>query len=254
MKSLFLSILVFITQSISQVTDSTHKIDHLYPSPNLEIKYQQDWQKIPFNNRLNEFRKKPIGYNKIVFLGNSIIEAGHNWNEKFAVDNIVNRGITGDFSEGVLARLDEIIYYNPLAVFVLIGINDIFDDHSRRQEITPQYVANNIKRIAKKIKSKCRNTKIFIQTIIPVDTLKFMDFYDRQLPIYKLSLNDQINEINLLIKDKKNKDYSIIDLHSSFVDERGLMNGKYTTDGVHLNDTGYRIWVGYIEKYILSFN
>ena len=41
--------------------------------------------------------------------------------------------------------------------------------------------------------------------------------------------------------------------HSLFADKRGLMNKQYTTDGVHLNNTGYSIWVKHIKKDILSF-
>ena len=250
MKLLLLSIVVLINQSISQTNDSQRKNNYLYPSPNLEIRYQQEWQKIPFNNRVNDFQNNPIGYNKIVFLGNSIIEAGNNWNEKFGVDNIINRGISGDFTEGVLSRLNEIIYYKPIAVFILIGINDIFDDHANRKDITTQYVASNIMQIANQVKMNSNETKIFIQTILPVDTVRFMDFHDRKLPVYKISLNDQINKINLLIKD--NKDHTIIDLHSLFIDKRGLMNKQFTTDGVHLNNAGYSFWVENIRKDILS--
>tara|TARA_X000000368_G_scaffold396161_1_gene364209 strand:+ start:98 stop:856 length:759 start_codon:yes stop_codon:yes gene_type:complete len=227
---------------------------NIYPSEKLKIKYQQDWQKPLFNNRVNEFRNKPIGHNKIVFLGNSIIEAGNNWNEKLAVDNIINRGISGDFTEGVLARLDEIVYYKPLAVFLLIGINDIFDDHAKRKDITPRYVANNIKLIASTIKSKSKKSKIFIQTILPVDTARFMDFHNRILPVYKSSLNAQINQINQLIKDGMNEEYAIVDLHTLFIDERGLMNEKFTTDGVHLNDLGYSMWSNVIRNDILALN
>ena len=250
MKLLLLSIVVLINQSISQTNDSQRKNNYLYPSPNLEIRYQQEWQKIAFNNRVNDFRNNPIGNNKIVFLGNSIIEAGNNWNEKFGVDNIINRGISGDFTEGVLSRLNEIIYYKPIAVFILIGINDIFDDHANRKDITTQYVASNIMQIANQVKMNSNETKIFIQTILPVDTVRFMDFHDRKLPVYKISLNDQINKINLLIKD--NKDHTIIDLHSLFIDKRGLMNKQFTTDGVHLNNAGYSFWVENIRKDILS--
>ena len=252
MKLLFLSIVALINLSCYQKIPSQGKQNYIYPSPNLEIKYQQDWQKTPFNNRINDFRNEPIGENKIVFLGNSIIEAGSNWNEKFGVNYIVNRGISGDFTEGVLSRLNEIFYYKPLAVYILIGINDIFDDHLNRKDITPLYVASNIMQIAKQIKVNSNDTKIFIQTILPVDTLRYTEFHDRKLPIYKISLNEQINQINLLIEEI-NKDHSIIDLHSLFADNRGLMNKKYTTDGVHLNNTGYSIWVKHIKKDILSF-
>ena len=44
--------------------------------------------------------------------------------------------------------------------------------------------------------------------------------------------------------------YKVIDLHSVFTDQDGLMNREYTTDGVHLNNNGYSIWVDYIHGYI----
>ena len=51
-----------------------------------------------------------------------------NYETAFDVNNIVNRGISGDYTEGVLGRLNEVIYYKPIAVFLLIGLNDFFDD------------------------------------------------------------------------------------------------------------------------------
>ena len=134
----------------------------IYPSDKLDIKYQQDWQKTPFNNRVNDFRNEPIGHNKIVFLGNSIIEAGNNWNEKFGVDNIVNRGISGDYTAGVLKRLDEIIFYKPNAVFLMIGINEFFADNSEKPEVNPENVAKNILKIADTITKHSPKTKDII--------------------------------------------------------------------------------------------
>ena len=46
----------------------------LYPSINTKIKYQQDWQKDFYHKKLSEFKVSPIGFNKIVFLGNSITQ------------------------------------------------------------------------------------------------------------------------------------------------------------------------------------
>ena len=65
-------------------------------------------------------------------------------------------------------------------------------------------------------------------------------------------LNGQINQINQLIKEDIY--HSIVDLHSLFIDERGLMNEKFTTDGVHLNDMSYSVWVDAIRNDILSLN
>jgi hypothetical protein len=66
----------------------------LYPIEEETIKYQQDWQFDLYYKRIKEFKNSPIGYDKIVFLGNSITEAGGDWNKRFGVKNIVNRGIS----------------------------------------------------------------------------------------------------------------------------------------------------------------
>ena len=51
-------------------------------------------------------------------------------------------------------------------------------------------------------------------------------------------------------KIKKNQDtnvFEIIDLYSVFVDKHGLIKGDLSTDGVHLNEAGYQVWVDYIK-------
>ncbi len=73
-----------------------------------------------------------------------------------------NRGISGDVTAGVLNRLAEIYYYKPKKVFIKIGINDLFHN-----ELTPEYIANNIKLIVDKIHLESPQTKIYVQTILP---------------------------------------------------------------------------------------
>ena len=62
--------------------------------------------------------------NEIIMLGNSITD-GCEWSELFQNSNIKNRGISGDITEGVLYRLDEVTRSKPAKVFLLIGINDL---------------------------------------------------------------------------------------------------------------------------------
>jgi lysophospholipase L1-like esterase len=204
-----------------------------------------------YEKRIDQFKKHPIGNNKIVFLGNSITEEGGDWNKKFDVHNIVNRGISGDITEGILVRLDEIIFYKPIAVFLLIGINDIFDtDISNREKITPLYVANNIIKIANQIIDHSPSTKIYIQTILPINHEIYIEekgFF----PEHIVPLSEQIIQINSMIINQADvQQYKVIDLHSVFTNQDGLMNREYTTDGVHLNNNGYSVWVEYIHDYI----
>ena len=235
------------------VQEKIKTLDSFYPEKNTSIKYQQEWQMNFYNERIEEFKKDPIGQNKIVFLGNSITEGGGDWSTRFDVNNIVNRGISGDITEGILDRLDEIIYYKPIAVFLLIGINDIFNaDIPDREKITPSYVSENILKIADQIADQSPSIKIFIQTILPVNHEIYTEI-NGMFPDHAVPLPVQINQINSLIKnnDLGNK-YTIIDLHSAFVDEHGLMNGAYSTDGVHQSDAGYQVWVEYVGKYVKS--
>ena len=72
----------------------------------------------------NQFELLPNRKKEIVFLGNSITARG-NWSEWFNNKRIINRGISGDRTDGVLYRLDEVISSKPKKIFLLIGVNDI---------------------------------------------------------------------------------------------------------------------------------
>ena len=211
------------------------------------IKNHNNDQKEFYYKRCSEFDKSPIGIDKIVFLGDSITEGAQNWNKYFDSKNIVNRGISGDTTEGVLARLDEICYYKPLAVFLLIGINDIFNiDPPNLDRVTMEIVANNILRISDRVINQS-TAKIFIQTILPINNKLFFN-ENGWFPNHKVPLNDQISKINTLIKNQsKDNLYIVIDLHSAFLNNNGLLNEACTTDGVHLNKYGYETWAEFIK-------
>ena len=48
---------------------------------------------------------------------------------KLGIENVRNRGISGDVTDGVLLRLGELIKYKPTSIFIMIGINDLFNLH-----------------------------------------------------------------------------------------------------------------------------
>lgn len=69
----------------------------------IEVRHQQ---------KLSMFKATPVSNGAIVFVGNSITEGG-NWSELFPDKHILNRGIGGDVSDGVLKRLRQIVHGNP---------------------------------------------------------------------------------------------------------------------------------------------
>jgi lysophospholipase L1-like esterase len=220
-------------------------LQNLYPPPDTVINGQLDWQKRFYFDRISEFKQNPIGKNKIVFLGNSIVKGGGNWNERYELNNIVNRGISGDYTKGVLKRLDEILFYKPVSVFLMIGINEFFADNSKNTKINPKYVAKNILKIADIISEHSPKTKVFIHTILPINNDQYIRVkevnYNFLHSKYTPSINSQIEETNSILKS--NRQYQVIDLHSIFIDKTFKLNPNLSSDGVHLNENGYNLWV-----------
>ena len=224
---------------------SCSKDINLYPDPNTIIKDQQEWQKKFYFDRISEFKNKPIGKNKIVFLGNSIMQGGGNWNNRYKSNNIVNRGISGDYTAGILKRLDEILFYKPKSVFLMIGINEFFADNSEKPEINPKNVAKNILKIADIITRHSPKTEVFIHTILPINNNQYIKVkkvnYNFLQNNFIPPINKQVEDTNSILKSNQN--YRVIDLHSIFINQEMKMNPNLSTDGVHLNENGYNLWV-----------
>ena len=246
MKTLFLFLVLIF---------SCNDLEKLYPTPDIIIKGQLDWQKKFYFDRIADFKNTPIGKNKIVFLGNSIMQGGGNWNDRYKSHNIVNRGISGDYTEGILKRLDEIIFYKPNSVFLMIGINEFFADNSEKPEVNPENVAKNILKIGDIINKNSPNTKIFIHTILPINNDQYVKVkkvnYNFLQNSYIPSINSQVQKTNSILES--NGQYEVIDLHSVFIDKALKLNTDLSSDGVHLNENGYNLWVQKTMELIKSF-
>ena len=57
--------------------------------------------KTHYDQRVSLFNTMKIKDGSVIMLGNSIT-ASCNWSELFGVDNVINRGIGGDTTEGIL--------------------------------------------------------------------------------------------------------------------------------------------------------
>src|SRR5690606_26918692 len=96
---------------------------------------------------------------------------------------VVNRGIGGDITFGVLKRLGDITDRQPSKVFILLGINDIGKD------IPIAVIADNYLKIVREIQRKCPQAKIFVQSVLPVNPtiMGFPQHYDKKEKILELN-------------------------------------------------------------------
>jgi lysophospholipase L1-like esterase len=231
-------LVTFLLINIQVIIGQKKNIYEYLPNNNEHLIYHDDWGKNNYNKLLSQFNSSPLNNRDIIFLGNSITAEGKDWSARLDNSIIRNRGIGGDTTDGVIARLGEIIASNPTAVFLLIGINDLYNNTIEKPSVS--YIADNIINIAKKIKYNSSNTKVYIQTLLPISKKKSYKYYD----LY----NQSIKRINKIIIENQQKGlYSVIDLHSLFVDNKGQLRSDLTYDGLHLNEQGYLVWSNFIK-------
>ena len=183
------------------------------------------------------YESYPHSTSDIVFLGNSITDRV-DWNELLGMSNVHNRGISGDITFGVLERLSEVTNGKPAKVFILIGINDI------SRNIPDSVIANNYRKIVQRIKKESPHTKIYFQTLLPVNNefTQFKNHYNKDEHI--LWLNDQIKTL------RKKENITVIDLYPHFLNSEKKLDKKYTLDGLHLNAEGYKVWAAILKPFL----
>lgn len=183
------------------------------------------------------FESLPNTEGEIIFLGNSITD-GCNWTELFQDLRVKNRGISGDVTEGILNRLDEVTESHPSKIFIMIGINDLARGMSKKE------ILDNYKIIVDRILKASPKTQIYIESLLPVNEKygRFKDHYSKADSI--VSLNNNLENL------AKEKGQTYVDLYSSFVDSEGKLKDKFTEDGLHLNGKAYQLWKSLVEKYV----
>lgn len=183
-----------------------------------------------YAQRADFFCRYPVNEGDIVFLGDSITDGGA-WEELLPGVPLKNRGINADDTLGVLKRLDEIVEAKPLAIFLLIGTNDL-----------PWFTYRNDAAILKtydQILARCAEispqTKVFVQSLLPRGK----------------AFAQRIRRLNLELETLAAKhSFRFINLYPAFVDANGALRTELTNDHLHLMAEGYTIWVSLIKPYI----
>ena len=191
-----------------------------------------------YYKRFLQFMNEPaITSEDILMLGDSLTEGGGDWGKRLGKENVVNRGIVGDEVMGVYDRLHQILPGKPKKIFLLIGTNDVSHD------LSTDSIVGLIDKTITRIQKESPGTKLYLQSLLPIN-----ESFGR----YKRMTNKtyQIPEINARLEVlAKQKKIEFINLFPLFVEKgTNVLRKELTSDGLHLKEEGYRIWVDAIKK------
>ncbi|GGA44066.1 GDSL-type esterase/lipase family protein [Paenibacillus physcomitrellae] len=159
----------------------------------------------------------------VVMLGDSLT-FNVQWNELLG-RNVANRGIGGDFTSGMLSRLDYVTDLSPYMVFIMAGINDLTSE-----KVTAEEAFNNYANILNRLQE---------EQITPAITLTL--YVGKEVKNY-MTVNQRVQKLNGYLKSYANA-HSIpyIDLNKVLA-PNGYLLSNYSIDGIHINGDGYQIW------------
>jgi len=147
-----------------------------------------------------------------------------------------NRGIGGDITYGILRRLKDVTDRQPSKLFILCGINDIGKD------IPDAVIADNMLKIVNRVHAACPQTKIYVQSVLPLNPImpNFPQHYDKE---------EHVLALNKLYKaNAAAGNYTFINIFPLFLDKDKRLDAQYSYEGLHLKPAAYDIWVTFLKK------
>lgn len=162
---------------------------------------------------------------------------GDSITEKFPTDallkefSVLNKGISGDRTDLVLERLNrDVLQHEPLAVFLLIGTNDMASGFSNNT------IMVNYERIIFRLTKNLPSVRLFVQSILPTRNIENRPQERIQL------LNVEIHKLALKYGAK------YLDVYPMFANVNGELAEDFSEDGLHLTLSAYKTWADYLKQ------
>ncbi len=185
-----------------------------------------DWANLCYYRDQNAAQEgKPAP--KAVFIGDSITEYWMMVDPAFFGTDILDRGISGQTSQQILARFyQDVVTLHPSVVHILAGTNDVAGNLGPSRE---QDVVNNIAAMADL--ARANRIRVIIGAIPPVAEFKWR----RGLaPAAKIvALNAKLQAL------ANQRGDTFLDYHAALSDRDGGMRSGLSPDGVHPNRNAY---------------
>tara|TARA_A100001015_G_scaffold19024_1_gene21974 strand:- start:159 stop:815 length:657 start_codon:yes stop_codon:yes gene_type:complete len=209
---------------------------------------------------------------KVVFLGDSITEAGESkegdgtykgfitsLKEDVGQDmELINKGIGGNKVSDLLLRYkQDVLDLKPDIVFIYIGINDVWHKYDWGTGTDIDVFENGLRKIIVDIKTKGTKIILCTPTVIGENSGEFrlnnnfkdidtMDIMNKDLDAFSDVIRNLSSEFTTELLDfrKKFKDYI------SENNTKNLSKGILTYDGVHLNNQGNKLIADEMIKFL----
>jgi lysophospholipase L1-like esterase len=166
----------------------------------------------------------------VVFLGDSLTEAGH-WGEYFPGLDAVNAGRSGDTTADVQDRLDEVIERHPSVVVVMVGTNDF------GLRATVEQVVRGTENILWTLHHRLPDARIVVVSVLP---------RERERAEWIRQVNIHVRQFAPTVKAE------FVDLWPTFAEEDGELSPRFTSDRLHVNEAGYAAWADALRPYLTA--
>jgi beta-glucosidase len=167
------------------------------------------------------------------------------WAKYYGSRNAVNLGISGDRTENVLWRLEngEIENIHPKLAVVMIGTNN------SNEQYTEEQIADGIKAIVCKLRTKMPETKVLILAIFPRGNAEQRKNKEQgATPNSQWAKNDKASQLASQVAD--NKMVFFLDINKVFLNDQGVLTRDVMPDLLHPTEKGYQLWAEAMEPTI----
>ncbi|MBD0333934.1 MAG: hypothetical protein ICV62_00450 [Cyanobacteria bacterium Co-bin13] len=135
----------------------------------------------------------------------------------------LNQSISGETTGQILQRLSAFAATRPDTIYVMAGVNDLKNGASNAE------VVNNLRLITQRLRQQHPEARVVVHSILPTRLANISSARVRLLnQLIGYSVRQQGGEF--------------LDLQPQFTDTQGNLSQDLTTDGLHLNPQGYRVW------------
>jgi lysophospholipase L1-like esterase len=201
-----------------------------------ELNNSNDWPNLRRYRSENAQLKSNPAAARVVFMGNSITDGWIKVSPGFFESKpYADRGIGGQTTPQMLVRFrQDVIDLHPEVVVILAGINDIAGNTGPS---SLEMIEDNLASMAQL--AKANGIKVVLCSVLPAYSFPWRPGID---PV------PQIIELNKWIKNYAQKNHFIyVDYYNAMADERKGLPEKYSKDGVHPTEAGYKIMEPLVE-------